>query len=149
MTPEPSQPPRSAAPEIVAAVSEVLVRYATGIDTRDWELFRTCFTEVCDVDYGRLPPDDKVQRWESAEAITGWMEAAHEPFGHTLHRITNQRVEDGAPGVTARSYVDVLILAKTGEAVVRGAGFYEDELVETEDGWKIAKRRFTNVHRQI
>jgi hypothetical protein len=31
--------------EVREDVTEVLVRYATGIDTRDWELFRSCFTD--------------------------------------------------------------------------------------------------------
>ena len=36
----------------VAQISAVLVRYATAIDSRDWELFRSCFTEDCRFDYG-------------------------------------------------------------------------------------------------
>ena len=35
-------------------IAEVLVRYATGIDRRDWTLFRTCFTDDCDADYGDI-----------------------------------------------------------------------------------------------
>ena len=35
-------------------ISEVLVRYATGIDRRDWPLFRTVFTDDCELDYGEI-----------------------------------------------------------------------------------------------
>lgn len=35
-------------------VAEVLVRYATGVDRRDWELFRSCFTDDCEADYGDI-----------------------------------------------------------------------------------------------
>ena len=31
----------------------------------------------------------------------------------------------------------------------RAAGFYDDELVLTDDGWKIARRRFTLVLLQL
>ena len=31
-------------------VAEVLIRYGTGIDRRDWTLFRSCFAEDCDAD---------------------------------------------------------------------------------------------------
>ena len=31
------------------------MRYATGVDTRDWELLRSCFADDCPVDYGTLP----------------------------------------------------------------------------------------------
>ena len=28
---------------------------------------------------------------------------------------------------------------------VNAAGFYDDELVRTDDGWRVARRRFTQV----
>jgi 3-phenylpropionate/cinnamic acid dioxygenase small subunit len=135
---------QSAEPAVVAGVSEVLVRYATSIDSRDWKLFRTCFTDDCQVDYGKLP-NGEVQRWDSVEAMATWMETAHQDMGHTLHRITNQRVEGDERRVRARCYVDVLLTTPAGELIVHGAGFYNDELLQTTDGWKIATRRFTSV----
>ncbi len=35
-------------------IADVLVRYATGIDRRDWTLFRSCFTDDCVADYGDI-----------------------------------------------------------------------------------------------
>jgi 3-phenylpropionate/cinnamic acid dioxygenase small subunit len=122
----------------------LLVRYATGIDRRDWELFRTCFTEDCRVDYGKLPNGDVLQ-WTNSEDMTVWMEAAHRDMGHTLHRITNQRVEGDGGRATARCYVDVLLMTPDGQLIMNGAGFYDDHLILTADGWKIAQRSFTAV----
>ena len=65
----------------------MLLRYATGVDQRDWELFRTCFTDDCDADYG------SIGHWHSGDEITEWMRVAHEPAGHTMHRITNVVVD--------------------------------------------------------
>jgi hypothetical protein len=31
---------------------------------------------------------------------------------------------------------------------IRATGFYDDELVQTDDGWRIARRRFTQVRLQ-
>ena len=45
-------------------VTDVLVRYATGIDQRDWALFRTCFTEDCVVDYG------DIGLWHGVDEVT-------------------------------------------------------------------------------
>jgi 3-phenylpropionate/cinnamic acid dioxygenase small subunit len=128
-------------------VTEVLVRYATGIDRRDWALFRTCFTGDCDADYG------DIGHWHGVDEITDWMTRTHEPCGHTLHRITNVAVSgggaDGGDGdrdrVRARSYVDALVLGADNRTGVRAAGFYDDELVRSEGGWRIARRRFTMV----
>ena len=82
-------------------VAEVLVRYATGIDRRDWDLFRTCFTADVEADYG------DIGTWHGVDEITDWMAATHEPCGHTLHRMTNVAVTpvaDGRcrPGATSR-----------------------------------------------
>jgi 3-phenylpropionate/cinnamic acid dioxygenase small subunit len=122
-------------------VTEVLVRYASGIDRRDWTLFRTCFTDDCKADYG------VIGTWHGVEEITEWMARSHEGCGHTLHRITNVAVEpDGDNRVRARCYVDALVMGPDDRGGVRANGFYDDELVRTDDGWRIARRRFTMVH---
>jgi 3-phenylpropionate/cinnamic acid dioxygenase small subunit len=126
-------------------VAEVLVRYATGIDRRDWALFRTCFTGDCDADYG------DIGHWHGVDEITDWMARTHEPCGYTLHRITNVAVgavsagDGGDDRVTARSYVDALVLGADNRSGVRAAGFYDDELVRTDGEWRIARRQFTSV----
>ena len=126
-------------PEVRQDVADVLVRYATGIDRRDWALFRTCFTDDCEADYGEIGV------WHGVEAITGWMERAHAGCGHTMHRITNQAVSRHGDGVAARSYVDALVMAPDNRTGTRAVGYYDDELVRTDDGWRIARRRFTMV----
>ena len=120
-------------------VADVIVLYATGIDRRDWDLFRTCFTEDCHADYG------DVGVWDGVEAITEFMVKSHAGMGHTLHRITNEAVTRSASGVAARSYVDAILLGADNRAGVHAIGYYDDELVQTASGWKIARRRFTMV----
>jgi len=123
-------------------VTDVLVRYATGIDQRDWALFRTCFTDDCDADYG------DIGAWSGGDAITAWMEKTHEPFGHTMHRITNAAVWRTADGAGARSYVHVILRFLEQEGGVQAYGIYDDELVQADDGWRIARRRYTTVDQQ-
>ena len=126
--------------EVRQDVAEVLVAYATSIDRRDWDLLRRCFTADCDADYG------DIGAWHGADEITEWMRRTHEPCGHTLHRITNIAVTAGeGGGVTARAYVDALVMLPDGATGVRAAGFYDDVLVETGGAWRIARRRFTPV----
>jgi 3-phenylpropionate/cinnamic acid dioxygenase small subunit len=132
---------------VLQDVTAVMVRYATGIDRRDWALFRMCFTEDCEADYG------EIGRWRGVEEITEWMARSHEPCGHTLHRISNVVVDpvsdDGADDrVQARCYVDALVLAADNRDGVRAVGFYDDELVRVGGGWRIALRRYTMVHLQ-
>ncbi len=121
------------------AIEDVLVRYATGIDRRDWPLFRTVFTEDCALDYG------EIGTWRGVDAVVEFMVTAHQPAGHTLHRITNTAVSLDGDTATVRAYVDALIMSADNTSGVNAAGFYDDELVRTDGGWRIARRRFTTV----
>jgi 3-phenylpropionate/cinnamic acid dioxygenase small subunit len=122
-------------------ITDVLIRYATGIDRRNWELFRSCFTADCECDYGAIGT------WRDVEGITEYMTTVHEDCRHTLHRITNVSVDLASElTASARSYVDAIILGPEGRGGVRATGFYDDELVRADDGWRIARRQFTMVH---
>jgi 3-phenylpropionate/cinnamic acid dioxygenase small subunit len=124
-------------------VADVLVRYATAIDQKDWTQFRTCFTDDCEADYGAIGV------WRSVDEITEWMAQVHDACGHTMHRISNVAVSPGdGDGVVARCYVDALVLGPDNGAGVRAAGWYDDELVRTDDGWRITRRRFTLVRQE-
>jgi hypothetical protein len=112
----------------------LLVRYATAVDQRDWKLLRSCFTDDCGADYG------DIGRWSSGDEITAWMRTTHDPLGHSLHRISNQTVASSGT-VTARSYVDVIVLGPDNIRGARAAGYYDDVVVHTDDGWKIGRRR--------
>jgi 3-phenylpropionate/cinnamic acid dioxygenase small subunit len=120
-------------------ITDVLLRYATGIDRRDWPLFRTVFADDCELDYG------EVGSWKGVDAVTEFMQQAHAMAGHTMHRLTNQVITVDGDTAEARTYVDALIMLGDNTSGVNAAGFYDDELVRTEKGWQIARRRFTEV----
>jgi SnoaL-like domain len=120
-------------------IADVLVRYATGIDRRDWPLFRTVFTHDCELDYGEIGTITGV------DAVTEFMELSHSAAGHTLHRLTNQTITVNGYRAQARSYVDGLIMAADNKSGVNAIGYYDDEIIRTADGWRIARRRFTLV----
>lgn len=120
-------------------INDVLVRYATGIDRRDWPLFRTVFTEDCEIDYG------EIGTWTGADAITEFMELSHSAAGHTLHRLSNLAIAVDGDRAEARSYIDGLIMAADGKSGVNAIGYYDDELMRTASGWQVSHRRFTPV----
>ena len=118
-------------------ITEVLVRYATGIDTKNWSLLRTCFTPEVDADYGAIG------RWTDAGAITEHMAAVHEKYRATNHCLSNFVVDVSGDRASAVSYVQaVLALEGEAQAGLEAVGRYEDTLVRTADGWRIAKRTF-------
>jgi 3-phenylpropionate/cinnamic acid dioxygenase small subunit len=120
-------------------ISELLVRYATAIDRRDWPLFRTVFTDDCELDYG------EIGRWQGVDEVTNFMDKTHAMAGHTLHRLSNQVITVDGDEASARTYVDAVIMFGDNQAGVNAWGFYDDGIVRTSDGWRIARRRFTQV----
>lgn len=120
-------------------IADVLLRYATGIDQSDWPLFRTVFTDDCEVDYG------EIGTWTGADAVTQFMEQAHAVAGRTMHRMSNQVITVAGDKAAARTYVDAVILVADNTSGVNAIGFYDDEVVRTKDGWRVARRRFTPV----
>ncbi len=122
-----------------ADIIDVLVRYATGIDRRDWPLFRTVFTADCVLDYG------EIGKWNGVDAVTEFMDQVHAMAVHTMHRLSNHAITVDGDTATARTYVDSLIMAQDNSSGVSGIGFYDDDLVRTPGGWQIARRRFTAV----
>ena len=123
-------------PEVRARVAEVLVRYATAIDTRDWGLLRTCFTDDCDADYG------DIGHWETAEELVTWMAEVHDPLGPSMHQLSNISMSPEADGIMTRAYVHGVIVVPDGAVAVHVYGWYDDVLVETATTWQVARRRF-------
>jgi hypothetical protein len=117
-----------------------VLRYATAIDRRDWVLFRTCFTDDCFADYGR------VGAWQGVEPFARFMETIHNRCGRSIHRISNLVVTHSGDDRHIRSYVDALVLGLDNASGTRSIGWYDDEVIRTTHGWRISKRDFTMVY---
>jgi len=121
------------------AIREVIDSYAIGIDRRDWDLVRRCFTVDCATDYG------PTSSWTSREPFMEWLEQIHRQMGPTMHRITNYSVHVDGSSATATSYFDALLKVDHAEQDLRHVvGTYSDSLRLTETGWKISARRAEN-----
>ena len=123
------------------AIADVIVRYATAIDRRDWALLRTCFTEDCASDYG------SIGGWSNVDDLTAFMTNAHAGMGNTLHRMTNIVASVDGDTATGRAYVHVVLQLdrQNPSTVYEAFGFYDDTFVRAPDGWRIAQRNFTTV----
>lgn len=121
-----------------ADITDVLVRYATGIDRRDWDLFRTIWTDDVDANYGR-----GIGHFRSADEITDFMSASHAVMGSTWHRLSNFSIEVDGDRARARTYVHAVLNVdrEDPERWMDVIGHYDDELVRAPDGWRIAHRR--------
>jgi len=119
-------------------INDLLIRYCTAIDDKDWTLLDTCFLPDADVDYASS--GGIAGKYPEARA---WLEKALAPFPMTVHAISNSVIEldgDRARGKT-------VVINPMGFEQADGSlhqftvgAYYVDELARTPGGWRIAKR---------
>jgi 3-phenylpropionate/cinnamic acid dioxygenase small subunit len=119
-----------------AQITDVLNRYATGIDTRDWDLFRTCWTPDVVADYG------DIGQFTGIDALTDFMFTSHDAMGPTHHRLTNFVITVDGDRADVRCYVHAVLIAVPGDpnSWIDALGHYDDTFVRTGDGWQISHR---------
>ena len=84
--------------------------------------------------------------WDDLDGLVRFMVEAHAGMGPTQHRVTNAAITLDGDRATARTYVDMVGMAPDGASGVNSIGWYDDELVRTHDGWRIARRRHRTLH---
>lgn len=125
------------------AISDLLVRYCTAIDTRDWDLFASVFTPDVDADYATIGA------WQDRDAIVASMEEWHRDLGPSMHSLSNVAVDfeatppDQPDRAHVSAHVNVLLMQADGRRGTTARGVYADEVVRGDGGWKICRRRFT------
>jgi len=62
-----------------------------------------------------------------------------------MHRLTNQAIRVDGDRASSRTYVDAVIMFGDNQSASTRSVFYDDEIVRTAAGWRIARRRFTQV----
>lgn len=122
-----------------AEIEDVVMRYATALDKRDWDLFRTVFADDADITYPGLG------HFTSGASFTEFMRTVHQPAGPSTHRMSNV-VVGGTTPLSARTYANAYLQHKNDPAKFdHSVGYYDDTFVRTEGGLRIASRSTTMV----
>jgi 3-phenylpropionate/cinnamic acid dioxygenase small subunit len=119
-------------------IVELLYRYATALDGRDWPALAAVFAEDGVADYTSLG----LPACEGPDAIVAACRQTLIGFDATQHLITNPTVDLAGDPARARCYFQAqhrLAGAPGGDNYIV-AGTYEDEVVRSPDGWRIARR---------
>jgi 3-phenylpropionate/cinnamic acid dioxygenase small subunit len=119
-------------------IDDLLTRYAAALDAKDWDLYTTCFTPDAFIDYtgaggikGTLPE------------VKQWLAEVMALFPMTQHLVTNRTVVIEGDTATSRSYLFNPMGLPDGDnglMLFFEGGYYNDKLVRTTDGWRIAER---------
>jgi hypothetical protein len=123
------------------AVTDVVIAYATGLDSRDWTGFRALFEDVIDLDYSSLKSISgriAAEVWVDRVRVLGGFDA-------TQHKLSNFRVVFDDAGATVTSYVDAahFIHADGRDLAAFACGTYVHRLSRHGADWKIAGCTFT------
>lgn len=117
-----------------AAIQDVLLRYARGVDRRDLELVASCFT-----------PDASYEGALASGTIAAALERLRDAMARydgTMHLVGNQLIEVDGDSARSETYaVAYHRLTGTTEATLFIVGVrYLDDLVRDGDEWHICRR---------
>jgi hypothetical protein len=118
-----------------AAITDVTIRYCWALDTKDWAVLDSVFTEDANGDL----LEDVVGR----VAIKKRVETALSHMDETQHLISNHQIVVQGDTATCRCYLQAQHVRKAAHGGPNFiiAGRYEDELKRTPEGWRISFRR--------
>lgn len=112
-------------------IQEQLARYARGLDTRDWELWKSVFTEDATVDYSQSGI-----LCASRDEVAAFLAEVFATIPWATHHITNVEIDlDGDEARVRAMFFNPLQIPGMSESSSTG-GYYHHEFVRTPDGWK-------------
>ena len=120
-------------------IVDTSIRYATGVDMRDWEIYRSCFTDELEVDFTGTPETQKADDWvNTARQLVS-------PYTATQHIITNHNITIEGDEATCIAYLQAQHYRSddTGVSALTVGGYYTNKLVRSPEGWKISKLKLT------
>jgi 3-phenylpropionate/cinnamic acid dioxygenase small subunit len=114
----------------------VLDAYAEALDSRRWNLLREAFCNDAHFDFGEWTA---TTRTDAIAAIRRYLDAC----GPTQHLLGNYRIAIDGDQATSRVYVRAFHLGieSAQNKTYEMGGEYQDELIRTKSGWRIAKRK--------
>ena len=121
-------------------ISALLYRYARAVDTKDWETYRSVFTEDAHIDYSSAGA-----MVGSRDAVVDWFAANFGGIPWSMHYITNiEATVDGDTATVRAMFYNPMQLPGMSEPSACG-GYYHHELVRTTGGWRSRSLREDNV----
>jgi 3-phenylpropionate/cinnamic acid dioxygenase small subunit len=118
-------------------IEDLLVRYSHAVDTRDWDLFRSVFTEDAHIDYTEMGVTGG-----NLEETVAFLSSSMPTYRSTQHLVSNTvlAVEDGTAVARTMCFNPMVNDDNGSEHVFFCGAWYRDKLVRTPDGWRIRHR---------
>jgi 3-phenylpropionate/cinnamic acid dioxygenase small subunit len=120
-----------------AEIIEILNLYAFALDSHQWDLFDRVFTDDVIAEFGPASA-----AWLSVAALTSAFALFHDTLDSHQHTMMGHLVHVDGDQAYAFTYGNWLLVRKAAEGgpTWLGTGWYDDELVRTDRGWRIKHR---------
>ena len=115
-------------------IQRVIADYAWACDNADWELLKSVFSDDAELDYsttqGPAGPRDE---------IVAWLEASLSQVEMIQHVVTNHQIDLAGDRASVRAMFYCCVRIPGMDQMVITGGYYDEELVRTDAGWKIRR----------
>ena len=121
------------------ALQDVMLKYAAGVDERDFDLYASCFMENVEVlDFGEATINGR-DEWVE------YVKSALDNYGPTQHMLGPQLATINGDNAHCRTDVQALHYLKQPEGEILTLwATYETDMIRTDEGWKISKHRLVS-----
>jgi hypothetical protein len=125
-------------------VAETVYRYATGVDRRDWALYRSLFTDTVSIDFSSYSPDQP-RRVMSADDWVAGLVPLFSGLAATQHSMTNPlaMVDGDAAMITMYMRAHHVYDPDDPASWYTVGGYYDDTLVRLDSRWLLTGVRLT------
>lgn len=123
-----------------AEIQDLLSKYARAVDTGDWELWRSLFTDDATVDYTALGGIAGTR-----DSVADWLSSSMALLPMKQHYVTNIETEiSGDTADVIAMFYNPMRLPGTADVSTCG-GWYRHHLVRTGAGWRSTHLREENT----
>ena len=124
--------------EAIHEITQLKYRYLRAFDTKDWELFRSCFAEDATGAYGGLD-------FDTLDDLMAYMHKNVRPGMHTMHTVHHPEIEVDGDTATGTWYLTDKVMIPKFKFNLEGTALYADRYRRTEDGWRIAHTGYKRI----
>ena len=123
-------------------IRETVYNYPVSIDTRDWKLFRSIFTDEIEIFLGVAARSNRPLQWVKADDFTQTVTAVITSFSVTQHMLSDYHIEVKGDEASCLCYMYARHFPpqdRPAQAIWDLGGHYIYHLKREGDGWKIPK----------
>jgi len=124
--------------EAIHEIKQLKYRYTRAFDTKDWDLFASCFAPDATGAYGGLD-------FDNVDDLLAYMRKNAREGMYSMHQVHHPEIEVDGDTATGTWYLQDKVMIPKLKFVMEGTALYADRYRRTDDGWKIAHTGYTRI----